>query len=424
MPTTLRIKRRSASGASGAPSALKNGELAYSEKDKILYYGFGDDGSGNATTIPSIAGEGAYVKTDASNIDAKNANTVLAGPSTGAAAAPTFRVLVANDIPTLTAAKISDFDTQVRTSRLDQMAPPTASVSLNNQKITGLAAPSSDTDAATKSYVDMSIQGLDPKASVKAATTANVTLSGAQTIDGVSLIAGDRVLVKDQSSAPANGIYVVAAGAWARSTDMDEWAEVPGAYVFVEQGTINGDIGYLCTADAGGTLGTTAIAWSQFTGAGNISAGDGLTQVGSTLNVASTGGGSLTITADSVNLTSDIVTANTYKSVTVDTYGRVTAGTNPTTLSGYGITDAQSLDATLSALAGVTVAANQVIYATGADAFATTSLTSFGRSLIDDADATAARTTLSLGTIATQAANNVSITGGTIDGVTIDGGTY
>ena len=87
--------------------------------------------------------------------------------------------------------------------------------------ITGLSSPTNDSDAATKGYVDGLVQGIDAKASVVAATTANITLSGAQTIDGVSVVAGNRVLVKDQSTSSANGIYVAAVGAWARSTDAD-----------------------------------------------------------------------------------------------------------------------------------------------------------------------------------------------------------
>ena len=152
--------------------------------------------------------------------------------------------------------------------RLDQLAAPTAPVALNNQKITGLGTPTADTDAATKLYVDTASQGLDAKASVRAATTANITLSAPQTIDGVSVIAGDRVLVKNQSTASGNGIYLVAAGAWTRATDMDAWTEVPNAFVFVEQGTTLADTGWVSTADPGGTLGTTNITWTQFSGAG------------------------------------------------------------------------------------------------------------------------------------------------------------
>ena len=129
--------------------------------------------------------------------------------------------------------------------------------------------PSASTDIANKSYVDTVAQGLDTKASVVAATTVNITLSGTQTIDGIALIAADRCLVKNQTLSQNNGIYDVAAGAWTRSSDMNTWAQVPGAYVFVETGTTLADTGWVCTSDAGGTLGTTAITWAQFSGAGS-----------------------------------------------------------------------------------------------------------------------------------------------------------
>ena len=110
--------------------------------------------------------------------------------------------------------------------------------------------------------------------------------------------------------------------------------------------------------------------------------------------------------------------------MTVDTYGRVTGASNPNTLAGYGISDAQPLDATLTAFAGLSTVADRLPYATGVDTFALAAFSAFGRSLVDDADAASARTTLGLGTLATQAASSVAITGGTIDGVTLDGGTF
>jgi phage-related tail fiber protein len=285
-------------------------------------------------------------------------------------------------------------------------------------------------DAATKNYVDMTVQGLDPKQSVRAATTANIaTLSGTMTIDGIALVAGDRVLVKDQTTQSQNGIYLVAAGAWTRSLDADSWAELPGAYVFAESGTVNADMGFVCAVEPGGTLGTTAITFQQFSGAGQISAGLGLTKSGNTINIGTASSARIVVNADNIDLAT-IGTAGTYRSVTVDAYGRVSAGTNPTTLAGYGITDAQGLDATLTALASLTTAANQMIYATGVDTFAMTSLTAYGRSLIDDADAATARTTLGLGSMAVQNSTSVAITGGSItnlstfDGITIDCGTY
>jgi hypothetical protein len=135
--------------------------------------------------------------------------------------------------------------------------------------------PTQDLHAATKRYVDSIAQGLDPKASVKVATTANIGLSGSMTIDGVAVDAGDRVLVKDQTTASQNGIYVVGAGAWSRAADMDSWTEVPGAFVFVEQGTANADRGFVCTADQGGTIGSTAVSWVQFAGVGSVTSGSG-----------------------------------------------------------------------------------------------------------------------------------------------------
>lgn len=116
----------------------------------------------------------------------------------------------------------------------------------------------------------------DPKASVVVATTANITLSGTQTIDGVSVAVGDRVLVKNQSTASQNGVYVCASGSWPRAVDMDDWAEFPGAHVFVEKGTAYADTGWVCTNDSGGTLGSTSVTWVQFMGTGTYTAGTGL----------------------------------------------------------------------------------------------------------------------------------------------------
>lgn len=164
--------------------------------------------------------------------------------------------------------------------------------------------PTSAQHVATKNYVDAMQQGLDVKASVRAATTANITLSGAQTIDGVSCVANDRVLVKNQSTASTNGIYLVAAGSWTRVTDMDAWTEVPGAFTFVEEGTTNADSGWVCTSDQGGTLGTTAITWSQFSGAGSITAGAGLTKTGNTIDAVAADA-SIVVNADSIQVGKD-----------------------------------------------------------------------------------------------------------------------
>ena len=135
------------------------------------------------------------------------------------------------------------------------------------------------------------------------------------------MIAGDRVLVKNQSAPAANGIYLVAAGAWTRATDLDAWAEVPGAHTFVEQGTTNADTGWVSTADTGGTLGTTAMPWTQFTGGGSITAGTGLTQTGSTIDAIGTAN-RITVAADSIDISTAYV-----GQATITTLGTVTTGT-------------------------------------------------------------------------------------------------
>ena len=149
-----------------------------------------------------------------------------------------------------------------------------------------VATPTADSHAASKGYVDSQSQGLDVKDSVKAATTGNITLSGTQSIDGISIVADDRVLVKDQSTASENGIYLCKAGAWARSDDFAAGSAEAGAFCFVEQGTVNAENGYVCTADKGSDIvGTNNLPFAQFSGAGQITAGSGLTKSGNTLNV-------------------------------------------------------------------------------------------------------------------------------------------
>ena len=231
-------------------------------------------------------------------------------------------------------------DAQVATRLALTGGTMTGAIAMSNYGITGLATPSNDQDAATKAYVDSVAQGIDAKASCKAGTTGNITLGGLQIIDSVVCAAGDRVLVKDQTSAAQNGIYVVASGAWQRAADANTWDELVSAFTFVEQGTVNGNNGYICTISAGGTLGTTPVTWAQFSGAGQINAGPGLSKSGNTIQVNTASSSRIVVGADDIDLATTGVSAGTYKSVTVDAYGRVTGGTNPTTLSGYGISDA------------------------------------------------------------------------------------
>jgi len=161
---------------------------------------------------------------------------------------------------------------------LDQFGAPVADVSFNSHKITNLTTPTNANDAANKSYVDGVAQGLNVKSSVVAATTTNITLSGAQTIDGVSITAGQRVLVKNQTTATQNGIYVAAASAWARSADQQ--TPTQGDFTFVEQGTTNGSQGWI--------LANGSTTWTQFSAAGEYTAGTGISISGNTISVAST----------------------------------------------------------------------------------------------------------------------------------------
>ena len=295
MANTIRIKR---STGSSNPGSMANAEIAFREGDEVLIYGTGTGGAGgSATSIIPIGGKGAFFD----KATTRNANIVLAGPGSGSAAAPTFRALVSDDIPSLAHTKISDFDAGVRTNRLDQMAAPTSAVSVNSQKITGLADPTADADAANKGYVDGVAQGLDVKDSVVATTTANGTLSSAfangQTIDGVSLSTNDRILIKNQNTATENGIYKVnASGAPTRVDDLATGADAAGAFVFVEQGTVNAENGFVCTSNKGSAVvGTNNLTFAQFSGAGQIIAGDGLDKSGNTLSLDLKANGGLVI---------------------------------------------------------------------------------------------------------------------------------
>ena len=320
--------------------------------------------------------------------------------------------------------QVSDFDAGVRTNRLDQLTQPSAAVAMNGQRMTGLADPVGDQDAATKAYVDATAVGLDVKNSARVATTEDITLSGVQTIDGVGVLAGDRVLVKDQATGSENGVYdVVSGGAWTRSEDAVQDELTSGSFVFVEEGSINGSAGFVVSTANPITIGTTDVEWSQFSGAGQITAGAGMTKSGNTLDVNTASADRVVVNANNIDLATH-GTAGTYNGLTIDAYGRATSFSTPTTLAGYSITDAQPLSATLTAVAALSFNANEMVYSISSTELGTTSLTSYARSLLDDSSATSARATLGLGTMAIQNKNNVDITGGVIDGCSIDGGTF
>lgn len=349
MSNTIRIKRRANGGGAGAPSTLANAELAFNEQTNVLYYGTGTGGAGgSATSIIPIAGSGAFV--DTSNTQTVGgtktfSNTIVgsvdgnAGTATKLATARTISVsgdadgsasfdgsanadiaitldTVNANVGTFTKVTVNakGLTTAASQASLNDIASPSSSFSMGGQLLTNLADPVSDQDAATKIYVDNIAQGLDVKASVVAATTGNITLSGAQTIDGVSVVAGDRVLVKAQTASEDNGIYVASNTSWSRAADANTWAELISAYTFVETGSTYADTGWVCTVNAGGTLGTTPVTWSQFSGAGTYQAGTGLTLTGNTFSITNTA-----VTAGSYGAVTKTLSA------TVNAQGQLTA---------------------------------------------------------------------------------------------------
>ena len=330
---------------STAPAAPVEGQIYYNSTSKTLQ-------QYNGTAWKAYTQSGEIVNAD-----------IAAGAAIAVSKLAVDVLARANHTGTQTASTISDFDTQVRTSRLDQMAAPTASVSLNTQKITGLADPTEAQDAATKAYVDAARSGLDVKASCRVATTANITLSGTQTIDGVSAIAGNRVLVKNQTDQAENGIWVVNASTWSRSTDADTDAEVTsGMFTFIEEGTTNGDSGWVLTTDNPITVGTTDLVFAQFSGAGQIEAGDGLTKSGNTINAVGTTG-RITVTSDAIDIADTYVgqsTITTLGTITTGTWNGTTigvpnGGTGATTLTGYLVGNGTSAVTASATIAGADI---------------------------------------------------------------------
>jgi hypothetical protein len=212
-------------------------------------------------------------------------------------------------------------------------AASATSVSMTSGTVSN--TPVNPTDIANKSYVDSVAQGLDVKSPVLVATTANITLSGEQTIDGV-LTSSSRVLVKNQSTQSQNGIYVSSSGAWSRSSDANTWNQLVSAFVFVEEGTTQADTGWVCTVDPGGTLGTTPVTWAQFSGAGTYLAGTGLTLSGNTFSITNTA-----VSAGSYGSSTAIPT------FTVNAQGQLTAASTAVVIAPAGTLSGTTLNSTV-----------------------------------------------------------------------------
>jgi hypothetical protein len=298
---------------------------------------------------------------------------------------------------------------------------PSTGVFTNILATTGqvTTSPTGNTDIANKFYVDSVAQGLNPKQAVKCATTTSITLSGLQTIDTYTTLAGDRVLVKNQGTSSENGIYVASASAWTRATDMDVWAEVPGAYTVVVSGSVNANTGWVSTSATTGTINVTAITFVQFSGTGTYFAGTGLTLASNTFSITNTGVSAASYGSASKTLTATVnaqgqLTALADTNIAIGAT-QITSGTIDTArISGSytGITGVGTLTvgtwnaSTITVPNGGTGATTLSGYIKGNGVAALS-----GQATIPNTDITG------LGTMSTQNANNVAITGGSISGL-------
>ena len=318
---------------------------------------------------------------------------------------------------------------QITNSTLDSSpiganSPSTgAFTSITTSTGTITTSPVNSTDIVNKYYVDSVAQGLNPKASCQVATTANITLSGLQAIDGYTTLAGDRVLVKNQTTSSQNGIYLASASAWTRATDMDVWAEVAGAYTVILNGG-QADTGWVCNASTTGTIGTTAMPWVQFSGSATYYAGTGLTLASNTFSITNTG-----VTAASYGSASQTLTA------TVNAQGQLTslAATSiaiaNTQVSGLGTMSTQSASSvsiTGGAIDGTTLGATTASTVRGTTITATTQFTGAGTGLTGTATSlniggNAATATTASATTAAVTFNNAGAGG--VSGSTFNGAT-
>lgn len=247
----------------------------------------------------------SWIRTNGADIpDSTITNAkVAAGAAIALSKLATDPLARANHTGTQLAATISDLASTVQAYRLDQFAVPTSALNANSQRITNLAAPTTASDAARLADVQGAAAGLDVKPSVRAASTANVTVSSAPaTLDGVTLANGDRVLLKNQTAGAENGSYTFTAAGSALTRTTDGIG--PNSFWFVEEGSTNADTAWVITTNAPIVVGTTSLTIAQFGAGTAYVAGAGLTLTGSTFDVVAADG-SITVNAD--NLTVGLV---------------------------------------------------------------------------------------------------------------------
>ena len=239
---------------------------------------------------------------------------------------------VSGGLPVWTTAASTDLSNSANIALLNATQTFTGTNTFSNN-ITLNGTPSAGTDVVNINYLNTVLANQRSK-QVRVATTANITLSGEQTIDGITTSAS-RVLVKNQSTQAQNGIYVSAAGAWARAVDMDTAGEVDATFVVVEDGTVGAGTIWVTSSEVT-TLGTDAIVWVQINSATDVVAGAGLTKTGLTLDVGTASSARIVVNTDNIDLATTAVTPASYGSATqvatftVDAYGRLTAAGNTT----------------------------------------------------------------------------------------------
>jgi hypothetical protein len=424
MPNTVRIKRR-ASGSPGAPSSLANAELAFNEVDNTLYYGKGTGGAGGtATTVEAIGGNGAFVSLSGTQTitGAKTFSGTVALGSSATATTPTAgdnttklatTAFVTNAVSSAGGGTVTSVALSLPSFITVSGSPVTSSGTLTGTLASQtanqvFAAPNGSNGTPTfRSLVAADIPALSYLSSSGGTVSGNLTVTGDLTINGTTTnINSTNLVVEDKN---------IILGDVASPTDT--------------------------TADGGGiTLkGATdkTFNWVDATDAWtssehlNLLTGKSFYINGSSVLSSSTLGSG--VTSSSLTSVGTIGTGTWQGTVVGLSYGGTGANNAGTARTNLGLaigTNVQAYDAGLASIAGLTTVADQMIYTTASDTYAVTTLTSAGRAILDDADASAQRTTLGLGTIATQAANSVSISGGSItnlttfDGITVDGGTF
>jgi hypothetical protein len=468
----LRIKRRVASGAAGAPSSLKNAELAFNEADNTLYYGFGDDGSGNANNIPAIGGSGAFMALTTSQTITGNktfSGTIVVSTPTANAHASTKLYVdqQVSDVSNIVANVATAFTVSGDSGTNQTITSGTDTLTISGG--TGLSSIAGATDTITLNLDNTAVTGgsygaagtvgtftVDAQGRLTAAGNTAISVTASQISDkGTNLVTG--------LTGTANEITVSNSGVGAVTLSLPSNVTIPNNLTVTGDLIVQGNTTTLNTATL--VVEDKNIVLANVDTPSDVSAdGAGITILGSTNKTlnwvdgtdAWTSSEHLDLAAGKVlkigtfEVLSNATLASSVVNSSLTSVGNVTsgtwsAGTIAITYGGTGATsasgartnlgvaigtDVQAYDAELAAIAGLTSAADRLPYFTGANTAELATFTTFGRSLVDDADASTARTTLALGTIATQNSNNITITGGSIsnlttfDGITFDGGTF